>query len=289
MHGRISKPDISVEKIDSIYNSLTIQADAVDVPMGYGTFKQSQASSDMLNTFKNRWSVRHGLAYGNAWYYFDAQRPNGMEMVNYLAPLVNNTAAEVKTYWKLNSISVNPQNKCLSDTSRLLGFVTTNAMAYSGEAPEWDGSQLKYSLAGMHYLPGGKDLALGKYDLTMRSDAARCLYGFTNAPIKASISVQDAEGSRNIATTVLNEKDGWLYLGAYGFTFSSPTIAVKLSQELPQQAQPTPTPISTTSSTVETVIKKPVSKLVTITCVKGKVSKRVTAVSPKCPAGYKKK
>ena len=27
----------------------------------------------------------------------------------------------------------------------------------------------------------------------------------------------------------------------------------------------------------------------TITCVKGKVSKKVTAVSPKCPAGYKKK
>jgi hypothetical protein len=27
----------------------------------------------------------------------------------------------------------------------------------------------------------------------------------------------------------------------------------------------------------------------TITCVKGKLSKKVTAVSPKCPAGYKKK
>jgi hypothetical protein len=27
----------------------------------------------------------------------------------------------------------------------------------------------------------------------------------------------------------------------------------------------------------------------TINCVKGKLSKKVTAVSPKCPAGYKKK
>jgi hypothetical protein len=27
----------------------------------------------------------------------------------------------------------------------------------------------------------------------------------------------------------------------------------------------------------------------TITCVKGKTSKKVTAVSPKCPTGYKKK
>jgi hypothetical protein len=31
------------------------------------------------------------------------------------------------------------------------------------------------------------------------------------------------------------------------------------------------------------------AKKSTITCVKGKMTKKVTAVSPKCPAGYKKK
>jgi hypothetical protein len=30
-------------------------------------------------------------------------------------------------------------------------------------------------------------------------------------------------------------------------------------------------------------------KRTTITCVKGKLTKKVTAVKPKCPAGYKKK
>ena len=30
-------------------------------------------------------------------------------------------------------------------------------------------------------------------------------------------------------------------------------------------------------------------KKTTITCVKGKLTKKVTAVNPKCPAGYKKK
>jgi len=34
---------------------------------------------------------------------------------------------------------------------------------------------------------------------------------------------------------------------------------------------------------------KPVVKKTTITCVKGKLTKKVTAVNPKCPAGYKKK
>jgi hypothetical protein len=36
--------------------------------------------------------------------------------------------------------------------------------------------------------------------------------------------------------------------------------------------------------------KKPTPpKKTTINCVKGKVTKKVTAVKPKCPAGYKKK
>ena len=31
------------------------------------------------------------------------------------------------------------------------------------------------------------------------------------------------------------------------------------------------------------------TKKVTITCIKGKLTKKVTAFKPKCPAGYKKK
>jgi len=31
------------------------------------------------------------------------------------------------------------------------------------------------------------------------------------------------------------------------------------------------------------------AKTTTITCVKGKLTKKVTAVKPVCPAGYKKK
>ena len=38
----------------------------------------------------------------------------------------------------------------------------------------------------------------------------------------------------------------------------------------------------------KTLIAKPVVKK-TITCVKGTLSKKVKAVSPKCPTGYKKK
>jgi len=49
-------------------------------------------------------------------------------------------------------------------------------------------------------------------------------------------------------------------------------------------ASPT-TVVPTTTTTTTTM---PLAKQ-TITCVKGKIIKKVTAVSPVCPAGYKKK
>ena len=39
----------------------------------------------------------------------------------------------------------------------------------------------------------------------------------------------------------------------------------------------------------EAATKAPAAKRTTITCVKGKLTKKVTAVNPKCPTGYKKK
>jgi hypothetical protein len=61
-------------------------------------------------------------------------------------------------------------------------------------------------------------------------------------------------------------------MAANGFTFSSPTVRVKLTQD----------PVA--------VVKAPVKQVkTTITCVKGKTVQKVSAISPKCPAGFKKK
>ena len=196
-------------------------------------------------------------------------------MVTALSGAAKDTAAEVHTYWNISSLPNLSNNKCMDDSSKLIGFVNTNAMAYSGAAPIWDGNSLQYKVAGLHYLPDGKTLASGSYDLTMRSETARCLYGFTNAPISATISVTSQEGESKIATTVVNEKNGWLYLAAYGFSFSSPSINVKLTQEVPVVA-----PVETT---------KVNSKAIAIKCVKGTLIKTVKGNNPKCPAGFKKK
>jgi hypothetical protein len=78
----------------------------------------------------------------------------------------------------------------------------------------------------------------------------------------------------------VREKDGFLNLAAYNFTFSSPTVRVKLTQEA---VAPSPSP-SASASAAPAAAKK-----TSITCVKGKTTKKVTAVNPKCPIGYKKK
>ena len=150
-------------------------------------------------------------------------------------------------------------------------------MVYLGKPPVFDkeSQSLDYKVASPHFNSKG-EVFKGTYDLQIKSDVARCLYGFSNAPISAKISIISESGEANVATTVVNEKDGWLRMAAYGFTFSAPTVKVKLTQESSNQN-------TSGSASASAPVKK------SIICIKGKTSKKVTAVNPKCPTGYKKK
>jgi hypothetical protein len=183
--------------------------------------------------------------------------------------------------WSVRSLVGTTQefSQCASASpGKFQGVVTTNASLYQGAPPTFDGESFDYKLAGVHQKTNG-DVFQGSYDLVLDSKFARCLYKFSSAPIKASVSITNAEGNSNIATSTFVEKDGWMKLSANGFTFSTPKITVKLSQE---GSTPTATPSATATT-------KPVVKKITISCVKGKVTKKVTGTAPKCPAGYKKK
>jgi hypothetical protein len=90
------------------------------------------------------------------------------------------------------------------------------------------------------------------------------------------ISVIDNDGVQTAATKLVSEKDGWLRIAAYGFGFSSPKIKVNLSQaDTPANKKVAPKKTTNTKKT-------------TITCKKGKVVKKVTALKPLCPKGFKK-
>jgi len=134
-------------------------------------------------------------------------------------------------------------------------------------------------------LPDGS-VFKGTYDLALRSQTARCLYGFTSAPVSATIEVASSDGSTQVASTSLRESNGWLYLSAAGFTFSSPTVTVKLTQAV----TPVPSSTQTASPQGDSTSKSSIeSKKITITCTKGKITKKVIALKPTCPSGYKKK
>jgi hypothetical protein len=98
-------------------------------------------------------------------------------------------------------------------------------------------------------------------------------------------------GISEVITTSSRVEDGMYYLSANGFHYSAPTIKVKVTQAAnaepitPLMASTSPTPSAKPASIP--VVQK--IKKSTITCIKGKMTKKVTAVSPKCPAGYKKK
>ena len=194
---------------------------------------------------------------------------------------IKDKSVSEETVWSLSSYR-NSDTQCLQDDSNLVGLVTTNATAFAGVPPSFEGGILTYKIGGLHYDSKG-GLTSGNYDLVIRSDVARCLYKFTKAPIQASISIAYETGEEKIATQVVNERDGWLHLGAYNFSYSAPTIRIKLTQDAVADS---PTPSATPTPKIAIATPK---KMSTITCIKGKTTKKITGVIPKCPAGYKKK
>jgi hypothetical protein len=91
---------------------------------------------------------------------------------------------------------------------------------------------------------------------------------------KVQITYQDGTSKIATVTSRYDSKNDWINLRAYGFTYSTPQLAISFKQ--PEEA-----------AKQETKVVAP--KKTTITCIKGKTSKKVTAVKPQCPKGYKKK
>lgn len=192
--------------------------------------------------------------------------------LNLWLPLLKNQATATPALWNVRTITpeeAQGANQCFKDPKQITGIVTTNSTNYTSGPPAFNKAtgELNYQVAAPHFLQDGTTPFKGIYNLVMRSDVARCIYGFTNAPISGSISVISEGGEQQIATTVVGEKNGWMYLSAVNFEFSSPKLRIKLTQ-----------PSAKAQVTSKTIL-----------CVKGKVTKKVTGVAPSCPKGYTRK
>lgn len=292
LHGRMKNAVIGYSTANGITN-LTVNANPIAVPVVDVWSKSDDLSDAHVAAYLNQFwggEAKHyplssetgGLPITDAEKTREGMRNisfkhiNGSfsksSMDNFLLwlPVAKDKAAAMPTQWRLGTMTDNGSGQvsdCLSKEKALAGVVTTNSTMYIDGPPVFKDNTLDYKVASTHFEPDGTTVFKGSYELIMSSSVARCIYSFTSAPISATVSITSENGQANAATTVINEKNGWLTLGAYGFTFSSPTVRVKLSQE---------------------AVAPIAAKKTTITCVKGKTTKKVTAVNPKCPTGYKK-
>jgi len=298
LHGRVTKPSISLTSEPSGNEVITVEAKAIKTPT-VAIWKKNSELSPALQGFYTNHGSWDNTYEGSILSQTPPNSPfsqiailrnsnnqhNDKTLSEFVlwSPLLGDKAQAMPTVWAVETMSNGDPNspvaKCINQTNSLAGLVTTNAAEYVDGPPVFANNTLDYKVAATHFEKDGSTPFQGTYDLLMSSKVARCIYGFTNAPIKATISVTNDSGGSSVASTVINEANGWLTLGAYGFTYSNPTIKVKLTQDAPVVETP-----ATATTPAATVAKK-----ITITCVKGKTSKTVSGVKPICPSGFKKK
>ena len=202
------------------------------------------------------------------------------------SPLIGDTALASPQIWSVRNIRSSDlynleknTQECIRKESGVSGYVSTNATAYSSGPPSFNISEksLDYRVASTHFNKDGS-LNKGNYSLVLKSQVAKCIYSFDSSPVSATISVISEAGTSVVSSTTLQSNSEWIKLKTDNFTFSTPTLRVKL------EAEPRQLPVKPVAEKPTNVLKKS-----TLICTKGKLIKKINAANPKCPAGYKKK
>lgn len=140
--------------------------------------------------------------------------------------------------------------------------------------PVWnaENKEFAWTAAAPHFAADGVTPNMGFYKAVIPAADAKLLWGLDNPndAVKA-LSVQvitDGIGSTAAVATV-GVKSGKIIIDVSGFGYSRPKLKIALKKSW----KPATTMLNKT----------------TITCVMGKSVKKITAVKPTCPKGYKKK
>jgi hypothetical protein len=239
-HGRMADPNLNLKNLGAGLSLLTIDAKPVDVPVTSNwvrlfddngkltKFSREQTDSTHIESARKHDAAGQFGATGPIW----EPSGQGLEEFNRHEAMLGTSSKGSAEVWSVSMMGQQDPTKsrCMQNTSSIQGLITTNSMVYQAGVPDFRNGFLDYKVAGLHY-DHKNELALGQYDLIIKSDAARCLYGFSKAPLSAAVSVINDKGTKTTATTVVSEKNGWLKLRASGFTFSNKTIKVKITKK----------------------------------------------------------
>jgi len=289
LYGRLANPAVSITAASG--NSKTVEvsisAEPVKVPVPFGWVKNSELPAELLAKYeidrggglyagKNRNEPLENVSILKA-HSNDYSDEGIAEFISWM-PKLGDKAAVTPSQWSFQTLDLRSDtaavlSRCTDSVKSLAGLIFTNATVFSSGAPTFDSAtgSLDYKVASPHFKADGIETNTGSYDLVLNSEVARCIYGFTKAPVSASISIENSGGENKVATTSVTEKNGFLRLAAYGFGFSAPKIKIKLTQDKTVETAP--------AVKATTTIKK-------ITCKSGSKTRSVSGAKPKCPTGW---
>ena len=140
--------------------------------------------------------------------------------------------------------------------------------------PVWDNDvkEFTFTAAAPHFAPDGTTLNYGFYRAVIPVADAKLLWGLENAndAVKAlNVQIITTVNEGNNLVSNIGVRNGKIVIEISGFHYSRPKLKISLKKDW-----------------------KPATKMLnktTITCTMGKSIKKITAVKPTCPMGYKKK
>ncbi len=169
--------------------------------------------------------------------------------------------------------------------------------------PIWnaDTKHFKYSASAPRLAPDGSTVNKGFYRAIIPVADAKVLWGLTNPNDAAKalvVSIMTSEAGSKVALSSISVRNSNIVIDVSNFDFPDPLLDIALNPDYSMNSSATASnqnssgPDATGSSKGPDANQKvtaPKAKTTTITCIKGKTIKKVTAVKPVCPKGYKKK
>jgi hypothetical protein len=277
--GRLRAPEFNSNQLEG---TLEISARPVSIPVGVTDLIDVAKAKEIIQNCPEREYCGSSYLLWGKYSLFDSEERIAPEILASFEKIGTGVKTiSTTSVWGFQSNRLNEaldvgstSSDCIQTVNGkgarvFLGVVSSNATMFQTTAPSWNEEDKSFSfkVASPHLDMNSKP-NLGTYSLSIPQEQAACRWGSTALGGKAQIQILNADGTSRITTSSNQIRNGLLMFNVSGFGYSSPTIKISMAKAQTQS-----------SSALKTS---------TITCVKGKLSKRVTAVSPKCPAGYKK-
>jgi len=169
--------------------------------------------------------------------------------------------------------------------------------------PVWNAEtkRFKYTASAPRLAPDGTTVNKGFYRAIIPIADAKLFWGLTNPNDAAKaliVSIITSEAGSKVALSSISVNKTNIVIEVSNFDFPDPALDIALnpnytgSSAATEANQNSSGPAATgTSQTAANnqVVTAAKAKTTTITCVKGKTTRKVTAVKPVCPKGFTKK